>query len=185
MNEVTVFASVLCGGLLWWFIAKREVAPRYKKKAVLTGDEIDFFHRLQRALPECLVCPKLAASALIEPMGIGKARQAALERIAGKKVGYAVFDAQMQLLAVVELRHRERLTRRDVAWDRYFSKAGITIVRFNVKHLPSEVTIRSGIYSRPGPQPGNATSWTGAAEVDVIEFRLPETPWRNTANVHL
>ena len=50
-----------------------------------------------------------AVSALIEPAGSGPARKAALDRIKAEKVGYAVFDEQMELMAVVELDHRVHL----------------------------------------------------------------------------
>ncbi|HEY0847389.1 MAG TPA: DUF2726 domain-containing protein, partial [Noviherbaspirillum sp.] len=137
MMETLVFAAIILGGLLYRLVATRVVPARYRRKAILTGGERDFFFRLQEALPECVVCPQVAVSALLEPVGVGKLRQAAVDCIDGKRVGYAVFDRDMQLIAVVELDHRTRTSRRAAARDAYFAGAGIKTVRFQSKRLPS------------------------------------------------
>jgi hypothetical protein len=118
---------------------------RYRKRTMLAGSDLEFFYRLQRALPACHIFPQVAMSALIEPIGIGKVRQSAFARIVGKQVGYAVFDEEMKLLAVVELDYRSRLSRRDVCRDAYFSGAGIKTVRFQSKRKPSESRIKASV----------------------------------------
>jgi hypothetical protein len=184
MHETIVFFSIIGSGLLLWFLLTRERPARYRRKPVLTGGGLEFFYRLKRALPECLVCPHVAASALIEPMGIGKARQVAVTLLVGKSVGYAVFDEELKLLAVVELDHRPRLTRREAARDAWFASAGIKTVRFQTKHLPSEAKILSSIYPRSNT--GSAPyAMGGDRRVEPIEFQRPQTPWHNTENGHL
>lgn len=183
MNEAVVFAAIVLGGLFLWFATGRQKAPRYRKKSLLTGGEREFFYRLRQALPECVVCPQVAASALLEPAGIGPARQAAADYIAGRRLGYVVFDEDMSLLAVVELSHRSRRSRKDAARDAYFADAGIRTVRFSASRLPSEAKIRSRIFSRDArPRPAEPAG--NAERAAVIEYARPETPWRNTVNAH-
>lgn len=183
MNEVIVFAAIVFGGLLLWFATNRKPAVHYRKKRLLTGPEQEFFYRLRQALPGCVVCPEIAVSALIEPTGTGLIRKTGYDNIKGKKVGYAVFDEQMQLIVVVELDYRSRPSRKAVARDAYFAEAGIRTVRFQARRLPSEAKIQGSIYSaaassrRVRRQDGNAGP--------DIKYVRPETPWRNTANAHI
>jgi len=182
MDEAIVFTSIVLGGLLYWVASTRDKPAKYRKKNVLTGSEREFFYRLRQALPECVVCPQVAVSALIEPMGIGVARKAGLDRIKGERVGYAVFDERMHLIAIVELDHRSRLTRRDRARDAYFSNAAIRTVRFSAKHLPSEGKIKSSIYARDSVQRQHFDHTNATDHKADLEFTRPEVVWRNTAN---
>lgn len=185
MNEITVFLSVIAGGMILWLIATRERPVRYRRRPVLTGGELEFFHRLRRALPACAICPQVAVAALLEPAGIGKARKAALDLIVGKRVGYAVFDEELELIAVVELDHRARLTRREKVRDGWFADAGIKVVRFHAKHLPSETKIQTRIYAGTAERKEHDLTYVGGRDNNAIEFRRPKAPWRNTVNAHM
>lgn len=180
MLEAVVFATIVLGGLMFRLIAGHAMPARFRRKPVLTGGEREFFFRLQTALPECVVCPQVAVSALLEPVGVGKLRQAAVDCIDGKRVSYAVFDKEMQLITVVEIDHRTRRSRRAAARDAYFASAGIRTVRFQSHCLPSDTKIRSAIFTRT-PVISTYTVDRGAE----IEFVRPETPWRNTFNAHI
>ncbi|WP_292934279.1 DUF2726 domain-containing protein [Noviherbaspirillum sp.] len=184
MSETTVFFTIVCGGLLLWFLFGREKPARYRKKNLLTGRERDFFYRLRRALPDCLVFPRMPLSALIEPTGIGRVRKTAHAAIEGLKVGYAVFDMDMRLVAVVELDHGVRMSRRAAAREAYLDRAGIRIVRFPARKLPSETNIHATIYARSASQNGARVS-EATAQSDVIEFIPQRSPWRNTLNAHM
>ena len=170
-EETILVAAIVFGGLLLWLFIHRERPLRFRAKAALTGVEREFFFRLRDALPSCQVCPQLAVSALIEPAGIGAARQRALECIAGQRVGYAVFDGDMQLIAVVELDHHSRTTRRDATRDQYFSSAGIRTVRFKAKCLPSELNIRKHIFARAEPGGRSHYDYDKGEREAGIEFK--------------
>jgi hypothetical protein len=185
MREITVFLFVIAGGLILWFFMTRERAVRYRRRPVLTGSGLEFFHRLQRALPACAICPQVAVTALLEPAGIGKARKAALDLIVGKRVGYAVFDEELELIAVVELDYRARLTRRETVRDGWFASAGIKVVRFHVKHLPSETKIQTRIYAGIAERQEHCAAYMGGRDDNAIEFRRPKAPWSNTVNAHM
>lgn len=177
--EAFVFIAIVLAGLAGWYVTARMRPARYRRKTVLTGDERDLYFRLCNALPECHVCPQVAASALIEPAGMGKVRQRAMSTLGGKRVGFAIFDEAMELLAVVELAHRSRASRMERARDACFATAGIRTIRFHAKRLPSEGKIRASIFERRPARPGRR----GGKETDrELEFR--KTPWRNTVNAH-
>jgi len=178
--ETLVFVSIVFAGLLGWFALTRESPARYRKKSMLTGGERDFYFRLRNALPECHVCPKVAISALIEPAGMGKVRQQAVSALSGKRVGYAVFDENMELLAVVELAHRPRPTRMERVREACFASAGIRTLRIPAKRLPSEARIRASTFDRRSAR--FSPDAPPAADKE-LEFR--KTPWRNTANAHI
>lgn len=185
MKEAIVFTSIVLGGLLVWFALEREKPANFRKKNVLTGGEREFFHRLRKALPECVVCPQVAVSALLEPIGIGAARKAGLDRIRGQKVGYAIFDDDMRLIAIVELDHSSRTSRRELARDTYFAKAGIRTVRFSAKRLPSEAKIKASVFSREALPKRHYTQEHTHDRGAVLEFTRPEVVWRNTANAQI
>jgi hypothetical protein len=184
MSDAAVFFAIVFGGLALWFLIGREKPARYRRKTLLTGRERDFYYRLRRALPDCLVFPRMSVSALIEPTGIGRLRESARAYIEGQKVGYAVFDMEMRLVSVIELDHGVRLGRRITARDAIFASAGIPIVRFQTRHLPSEANIRSTIFSRPNTRSAAPVHSTPDHSA-VIEFKPQKTPWRNTRNVHI
>jgi len=178
--ETWMFVSIVFAGLLGWFALAPKTPARYRKKNMLTGGERDFYFRLRNALPECHVCPKVAVSALVEPAGMGKLRQQAVSALGGKRVGYAVFDEDMELLAVVELAHRSRPTRMERVREVCLASAGIRTLRFPAKRLPSEARIRSSIFDRRSARSSPDVRPAAGKE---LEFR--KTPWRNTANAHL
>lgn len=174
-------ATIVFGGLLVWLFMHREKPVRFRPRSVLTGSELDFFFRLRAALPTCIVCPQVASSALLEPAGMGAARQQAMARIEGGRVGYAVFDQEMRLMAIVELNHRSRVRRRDIARDRYFSSAGIRTVRFHTKHLPSPKQIETSIFAQTPVRQRQRTH----IRSENFRRRHVESPWRNTTKIRL
>ncbi|HJV73378.1 MAG TPA: DUF2726 domain-containing protein [Noviherbaspirillum sp.] len=184
MSEVIVFATIVFGGLFVWLALNRKQVVHYRKKRLLTGPEQEFFYRLRQALPDCVICPRIAVSALIEPSGTGLIRKSGRDNIKGKKVGYAVFDEQMQLLVVVELDHRSRPSRSAVARDAFFAEAGIRTVRFAARRLPSAAKIHDSIYSAVAGSRRARCPDMKRAMAD-IKYVRPETPWRNTANAHI
>lgn len=183
MQELIVFISIVSLGLAGWVVLQNRNMPRFRKKSVLTGSDLEFFYRLRKALPECTISTQMALSALIEPVGIGKLRKAALACLEGKRVGYAVFDDDMQLMAVVELGYRLRPVRRETAIDACFKSAGIRVVRFHARRLPSSTTIRNVIYERP--RADGFSCFPFHDSVENINYSKPKTPWRNTVNAHI
>jgi len=180
MKEIIVAASIVLGGLLLWGYLHRERSFRFRERAVLTGGELEFFFRLRDALPECVICPQVAVAALIEPTGAGPLRHKALASIGGKRVGYAVFDESMQLLAVVEYDHHGRRKRSDVLRDAWFASAGVRTIRFHAKHLPNEGMIKSRIFAHSKPN----SHYIDYQLDREGESKPSKALWPNTVNAH-
>ncbi len=60
----------------------------YKPKEILTDNELDFFWKLTRALPDVFIFPQVAMSALIDPTATkgSKAFMSSFGRISQKRV---------------------------------------------------------------------------------------------------
>lgn len=123
---------------------KRE--PRYRGLALLTGNEVEFFRRLRRALPDEFIFPQVALSALIAPVSSGKSYQYDFRRISQKRVDYAIYSQDLRLVAIVELDDRTHDASRDAVRDRFIASAGIRTVRFQSKRKPDEAQIRAALY---------------------------------------
>lgn len=143
----TLLYTGLCLVIVLALIAA--VAPRrggysYKAQRIMTGNELEFFRRLVRAVPGGFVFPQVAMSALIAPTATNqKTRLAAFRRIAQKRVDYAIYTEDMELLCVVELDDRTHNARKDAARDGILETAGVNTIRWHSKRKPGEAEIRA------------------------------------------
>ncbi|GGD98318.1 DUF2726 domain-containing protein [Caballeronia grimmiae] len=141
-----VVVTALLLGIVAVIASKVAAKPRYRAVPLLTGNEKEFFERLRRALPEALVFPPVAMSAIIQPLFNGKQRTIDFRRISQKRVDYAVYDRQLALVAVAELDDRTHDAARDAVRDGYLASAGVRTVRFQSKAKPDEKGIRAALY---------------------------------------
>jgi hypothetical protein len=141
-----VVVIVLLVGIVAVIASKAAAKPRYRAVPLLTANEKEFFERLRRALPEALIFPQVAMSAIIQPISDGKQRTIDFRRISQKRVDYAVYDRQLALVAVVELDDRTHDAARDAVRDAYLASAGIRTIRFQSKAKPDENGIRSALF---------------------------------------
>ncbi|KXU84340.1 hypothetical protein CR51_42150 [Caballeronia megalochromosomata] len=140
-----VFVALLAG-IVAVIASKLAAKPRYRAVPLLTGNEKEFFERLRRALPEALIFPQVAMSAIIQPISSGKQRTIDFRRISQKRVDYAVYDRHLTLIAVVELDDRTHDATRDAVRDAYLASAGIRTIRFQSKTKPDVNGIRSALF---------------------------------------
>jgi hypothetical protein len=121
---------------------------QYKPKNLLTDNELEFFWRLTRALPEVFIFPQVAMSALIDPTATQgtKAFMSSFGRISQKRVDYALYDTGMKLLCVVELDDKTHQASKDEARDRLLKSAGIRTIRWNSKNKPQASEIQDQVF---------------------------------------
>ncbi len=82
-----------------------ESIPTFTKKPFFRSEQRAFYARLRRALPKCYVFPDVELRALMTPVSTDpKQRRVEKEYLSGRKVDYAVFDARLSLLCVIELK---------------------------------------------------------------------------------
>jgi len=136
---LAVVVVVVVGGK-----GKRKGAADYARRAILSANEADFFHRLTRANSDGYVFPQVALSALLEPASKDrKARASAFNRIARKRVDYAIYTDKLQLLCVVELDDRTHKAAHDAERDAMLASAGIKTLRWQSKNKPEIAEIRA------------------------------------------
>lgn len=123
-----------------YFSGQRRTA-RYQMTPIMTGNEIEFFGRLRRALPEHHVFPQVAMSAVIKPVATYNQDRGAYNAINKKRIDYAVYDKDMKLIALVELDDKMHDAERDRRRDAITASAGVRTVRWNSKAKPNEVQI--------------------------------------------
>jgi hypothetical protein len=118
------------------------LAPRrsYVGRPILTANELEFWRRLIKALPEYTVLTQVSMSALIEPaVHPGHRRFRELRnRFAQKYVDYVVCDqVSLQVVAIIELDDRTHDPIKDAARDAMLNEAGYTVVRWESRAKPS------------------------------------------------
>lgn len=81
-----------------------EALPAFAMKKFFNSERKSFYGQLRRALPKCYIFPDVELSALIAPASVDpKQRRAHEDMLAGRKVDYALFDARLNLLCVIEI----------------------------------------------------------------------------------
>jgi hypothetical protein len=82
-----------------------DAVPAFTKKPFFRSEQKAFYARLRRALPKCYVFPDVELRALMTPISTEtKQRRSEKEYLLGRKVDYAVFNAGLTLLCVIELK---------------------------------------------------------------------------------
>ena len=81
-----------------------EAMPAFAAKKFFNSERRSFYGQLRRALPKCYIFPDVELSALMAPASVDpKLRRAHEDMLAGRKVDYALFDARLNLLCVIEI----------------------------------------------------------------------------------
>ncbi|MEW6345741.1 MAG: DUF2726 domain-containing protein [Pseudomonadota bacterium] len=132
---------------------RKAAEARYKPRALLTKNEVEFFHRLTQALPTEYIFPQVAMSALMDPVAQGKQRLLDLNRILQKRVDYAIYTRDLKLIAIVELDDRTHNRVKDRQRDLYVASAGIRTVRFESSNRPGVAEIHATIFPKKAALP--------------------------------
>lgn len=129
-------------------VPARPRVAAYRKRRVMTPNEIEFYGRIIRALPGMYVCPQVAMHAVIEPTSSNsKTRLVDFRRISQKVVDYTVFDAQWSVVAIIELDDRTHVISRDAIRDGFTSAAGIRTLRYQSRAKPGEAQIAADVHA--------------------------------------
>lgn len=136
----------------------------YKRRKLMTDNEMEFFGRLVKALPDHYIFLQVSMLALLEASSRDK-KQAHSDRlrIAQQRVDYVVCDARCEVVAVVELDDRTHSKAKDQTRDVRLEEAGIRTVRFQSKNKPSTDAIRASVLPAVAP---------GALEGDPPEYLI-------------
>lgn len=150
--KIFVIISALCVALLLLYLLFKAALRRrvpYQKKNILTANELEFFWRLTRALPDLFIFPQVAMSALIEPTAKQgtKAHMSSFGRISQKRVDYALYDADMKIVCVIELDDKTHDAAKDAARDQMLKSANIRTIRWETKNKPQTNDIQEKVFA--------------------------------------
>ena len=124
----------------------RGPAPAYKRRAIMTENEMEFFGRLVAALPEHYIFPQVAMGALLEPAAAARKRAHGDRlRIAQQRIDYVVCNRRCEVVAVVELDDRTHSSAKDQVRDGRLAQGGFRTVRFESRQKPSAGVIRAAV----------------------------------------
>ena len=116
----------------------KDTFPAYEKKPFFADEQKSFYARLRRALPRCYIFPNVELCALMAPSSTDpKQQKAENDQLNGRKVDFAVFDARLNLLCVIELTMPSHLEPIAVSNGDYLKSAGIKSISWSRNQLPS------------------------------------------------
>lgn len=149
--KAALIIAVFCALLPFLYLLLKAAARssvQFKAKGLLTDNEMEFFWRLTRALPDVFIFPQVAMSALIEPTATKgtKAFMSSFGRISQKRVDYALFDTAMKLMCVIELDDKTHNVSKDEARDKLLKSAGVRTIRWDSKNKPDASEIQKQVY---------------------------------------
>jgi hypothetical protein len=117
---------------------------RIQPKPLLTANENEFFHRLQRALPSYQVFPQVSFAAILTDDGqlSRKSRWSPRAKFDRKIADFVVCErGSLQIVALIELDDRTHNASADRQGDAITKTAGYQTFRFESKQKPSEKEI--------------------------------------------
>ena len=150
LTILSVFASVALAFLCHWVystIVKRRIGQAgYKPKTLMTPNEVDFFHRLQKAIPKkFIVIPQVSMGALVDTKLLPAHPNYwdARREFSGKVCDFVVCDqATMKPQLVIELDDRMHNFNKDKLRDTLVAKAGYRTLRFWSRAKPDHEELK-------------------------------------------
>lgn len=125
-------------------VSRKPWLSRIRPKALLTPNETEFFHRLQRALPAYRVFPQVSFAALLTDDGqLSRRARWTLRALFDRKIAdFVVCEAgSLKIVALIELDDRTHDASADRRRDAITKAAGYRTFRFQSKGKPTEPEI--------------------------------------------
>lgn len=145
-----------------------EAIPAFTKKPFFRSEEKAFYGRLRRALPRCYVFPDVELRALMTPVSTDiRQRRSEKEYLLGRKVDYAVFDARLTLLCVIELKSGGVMDNTPGSNAHLLRSAGIPHFCWDKQKLPTSEQMARMFGSAGAPAP--AKELNDMPDVDAVQ----------------
>ncbi|MBF0132374.1 MAG: DUF2726 domain-containing protein [Magnetococcales bacterium] len=116
--------------------------PEINWNPPLTKPEQILYHRLTKTLPDHIILSQVSFGRFLYVNSGNKKKDFALEATFRQKVvDFLVCDNAFNIIAAIELDDRSHDKLKDEKRDKIFERAGIRVIRWNVKAMPSESKI--------------------------------------------
>jgi hypothetical protein len=150
-----------------------DTVPAYQRKPLFLDEEKRFYARLRRALPKCYIYPNVDLCTLMVPVSaLPRENRAAVEYLAGRQVDFAVFDAKLSLLCVIELDDADGAPSNEEV----LKSVGIKRYSWDRRRLPSADQILRALSGFSGLPPPKLEAITGSLEVRASQFAVQNYP---------
>lgn len=114
-----------------------------RKKHFFDTERKSFYGQLRRAIPKCYIFPDVDLAALILPTSADpRVRRVQEEHLKGRRVDYALFDARLELMCVIELTAPGVDDFGPSSNREYFKSAGIRRYSWPKDNMPSTDQIK-------------------------------------------
>jgi hypothetical protein len=117
----------------------KALAHRFIRRGLMTPRELEFFERLRGQLPDVLIHPQVAMSAVVDVKGGTRAGRNVFDK---KVLDFVVCDRFGNVLYAIELDDKSHASasarRRDVVKDDVAKAAGLHLLRYSSIKTPAE-----------------------------------------------
>jgi hypothetical protein len=141
---IALAALVIVFALLIYLKVRRPWMARIRRKPLLTPNETEFFHRLERALPTYRIFPQISFAAFLTDDGklSHKARWSVRARFDRKIADFVICESgSLRIVAIIELDDRTHVASADRQRDAITKAAGYQTFRFQSRQKPSHAEI--------------------------------------------
>ena len=143
------------------------VTGSYRARKLMSENELEFFGRLTKAVPEYFVFPQVAMSAILQANSTDrKTAYRDFLRIAQQRVDYLVCKTDGNIVAVVELDDKTHKAAKDKGRDERLRQAGLRTLRFESRSKPAVDVLRAALIPPSLPE-GTAPHAAGANATDT------------------
>lgn len=122
--------------------------PCFAPKPLLTKNELEFYARLKRALPDLAIFPQVAMRALVRPGSPSGTRRYWRESgmLGAKHCDFLICDpSTLAIVVIIELDDRTHDAEKDAARDAMTAAAGYPTLRWHSRHKPNVEEIRTAV----------------------------------------
>jgi hypothetical protein len=144
LNAGGIAALIILAMALLLFRGRKSWLAHIRRKALLTPNETEFFHRLQRALPAYQVFPQVSFAAFLTDDGnlSQNARWSLRARFDRKIADFVICErGSLKVVALVELDDSTHVASADRKRDALTKAAGYQTLRFQSRQKPTEAEI--------------------------------------------
>jgi Protein of unknown function (DUF2726) len=143
--NLAAVAALIVLALALTLVQKRQSGLRHiQRKPLLTPNEAEFFHRLQRSLPSYQVFPQVSFAAFLTDDGIlsRNARWSVRAKFDRKIADFVICErGSLRIVALIELDDSTHNAAADRKRDALTKAAGYQTLRFQSKQKPTEAEI--------------------------------------------
>lgn len=152
--DIGTIAIPALGLAFFWAIVnaigvKKAAGDAYKQTDIMTPNELEFFARLEEALPDYYIFPQVSLGAIISPAvrRSSKDWMRQFNVISSQRPDFAIYTKKMKLVALIELDDKTHKAGKDKIRDGRTKSAGIPTIRYESRDKPELGTIQRDIKS--------------------------------------